>query len=120
AAEMRSQGVILLGAQQQASLVSPRVIENASIRAVGRSGSLELSADVWKFLGSSARSQAAQIQAEEKLLVQPSFRAAMLAKGPCPSWALKKEDADRPYTRDAPPGSPPPPSRKPQVEPDFA
>ncbi|HEX4607168.1 MAG TPA: ATP-binding protein, partial [Urbifossiella sp.] len=40
AAEMRSQGVILLGAQQQASLVSPRVIENAGVRAVGRSGSL--------------------------------------------------------------------------------
>ncbi len=50
AAEMRSQGVILLGAQQQASLVSPRVIENAGIRAVGRSGPLELSAEVWKIL----------------------------------------------------------------------
>ena len=50
AAEMRSQGVILLGAQQQASLVSPRVIENAGIRAVGRSGTLELSAEVWKVL----------------------------------------------------------------------
>ena len=33
AAEMRSQGVILLGAQQQASLVSPRVIENSAVRA---------------------------------------------------------------------------------------
>ncbi len=96
AAEMRSQGVILLGAQQQASLVSSRVIENAGIRAVGRSGTLELSADVWKFLGSAARSQAAQIQADEKLLVQPSFRAPMLAKIPYPPWALNKEDADRP------------------------
>jgi hypothetical protein len=94
AAEMRSQGVILLGAQQQASLVSSRVIENAGIRAVGRSGTLELSADVWKFLGASARSQASQIQADEKLLVQPSFRAPMLAKIPYPPWALKKEDAD--------------------------
>jgi hypothetical protein len=94
AAEMRSQGVILLGAQQQASLVSSRVIENAGIRAVGRSGTLELSADVWKFLGPSARSQAAQIQADEKLLVQPSFRAPMLAKIPYPPWALKKEDVD--------------------------
>ena len=53
AAEMRSQGVILLGAQQQASLVSPRVIENAAVRAVGRSGTLELGQDVWRFLGPS-------------------------------------------------------------------
>jgi DNA helicase HerA-like ATPase len=94
AAEMRSQGVILLGAQQQASLVSPRVIENAGIRAVGRSGPLELSAEVWKILEPSAKSQAAQIQADEKLLIQPSFRAPMLAKIPYPPWALKKEDVD--------------------------
>ena len=94
AAEMRSQGVILLGAQQQASLVSPRVIENAGIRAVGRSGSLELSAEVWKVLEPATRSLAAQIQADEKLLLQPSFRAPMLVKIPYPPWALKKEDVD--------------------------
>jgi DNA helicase HerA-like ATPase len=96
AAEMRSQGVILLGAQQQGSLVAPRVIENAGIHAVGRSGTLELSADVWKFLGPAARLQAAQIQADEKLLVQASFRAAMLAKIPYPPWALNQEDAKLP------------------------
>ncbi|HEY3787324.1 MAG TPA: ATP-binding protein, partial [Urbifossiella sp.] len=72
AAEMRSQGIILLGAQQEASRVSPRVIENAGIRAVGRSGTLELTADVWKFLGESARKQAAQLLETEKLLIQPS------------------------------------------------
>jgi len=93
AAEMRSQGIILLGAQQEASRVSPRVIENAGIRAVGRSGSLELSADVWKFLGPAARNQAAQIMEDEKLLVQASFRAPMLAKIPFPPWALRKEES---------------------------
>ena len=94
AAEMRSQGVILLGAQQQASLVSPRVIENSGIRAIGRSGTLELSSEVWKVLDPAARSQAAQMQADEKLILQPSFRAPMLAKIPYPPWALKKEDVD--------------------------
>jgi uncharacterized protein len=94
AAEMRSQGVILLGAQQQASLVSPLVIENAGIRAVGRSGPHELSAEVWKILEPAARFQAAQLQADEKLLLQPGFRAPMLAKIPYPPWALKKEDQD--------------------------
>jgi len=121
AGEMRSQGVILLGAQQQASQVKPRVIENSSVRAVGRSGSLELSAEVWKFLGSAGRSQAAQIQAEEKLLIQPSFRAPMLAKIPYPPWALKQEDAGSLYTAEEETGSPPPPSpRKSQVEAEFA
>jgi hypothetical protein len=93
AAEGRSQGVILLGAQQQASLVSPRVIENAAVRAVGRSGTLELGMEVWRFLGPSARSAAAQLQLDEKLLYQPSFREPMLAKIPCPPFALSEGDA---------------------------
>jgi uncharacterized protein len=93
AAEMRSQGVILLGAQQQASLVSPRVIENSAVRAVGRSGTLELGQDVWRFLGPSARSAAAQLQPDEKLLYQPSFREPMLAKIPFPPFALSEGDA---------------------------
>ena len=42
----------------------------------------------------AARSQAAQMQADEKLLLQPSFRAPMLAKIPYPPWALKREDVD--------------------------
>ena len=93
AAEMRSQGIILLGAQQEASRVSPRVIENAGVRAIGRSGTLELTADVWKFLSPAARAQAAQILETEKLIVLPSFRAPMLAKIPFPPWALRKEEA---------------------------
>src|SRR5262249_24500633 len=47
AAEMRSQGIILLGAQQQASLGSPRVIENAGPRDLGKSGCAGLGRDVW-------------------------------------------------------------------------
>jgi DNA helicase HerA-like ATPase len=93
AAEMRSQGVILLGAQQQASLVSARVIENAAVRALGRSGTLELGQDVWKFLGPSPRSSAAQLQPDEKLLYQPSFREPMLAKIAFPPFALSESDA---------------------------
>ena len=94
AAEMRSQGVILLGAQQQASSVSQKVVENSAIRAVGRSGTLELRAEVWAGLGNAARLQVAQLQADEKLLLQPSFRAPMLSKIPYPPWALRKEDMD--------------------------
>ena len=94
ASEGRSQGIILFGAQQQASLVKPRVIENAAVRAVGRSGTLELGAEVWKFLGPSARSAAAQLQPDEKLLYLPSFREPMLAKIPFPPFALSENDVD--------------------------
>src|SRR5580704_16543465 len=101
AAEMRSQGIILLGAQQEASRVSPRVIENSAIRVVGRSGTLELSADVWKFLSPASRTQAAQLLETEKLIVQPSFRAPMLAKIPFPPWALRKEESVGPSSPSA-------------------
>lgn len=115
AAEGRSQGIILLGAQQQASLVSTKVIENAAVRAVGRSGALELGQDVWKFLGPSARSAAVQLQPDEKLLAQPSFREPMLAKIPFPPFALSESDA-------AAPGSDPtaPAARPSRAEADVA
>jgi DNA helicase HerA-like ATPase len=58
AAEMRSQGIILLGAQQQASLVSTCVIENSGIRALGKSGAVELGEPVWRFLSDSAKRKA--------------------------------------------------------------
>ncbi|HWG43012.1 MAG TPA: ATP-binding protein [Gemmataceae bacterium] len=93
AAEMRSQGIILLGAQQQASLVSGRVIENAGIRALGKSGSLELGDPVWRFLSESARKKASMLLPEEKLLIQDSFREPLLVKVPFPPWALRGADA---------------------------
>jgi DNA helicase HerA-like ATPase len=93
AAEMRSQGIILFGAQQQASLVSGRVIENAGVRALGKSGSLELGHEVWRFLSESARRKASMLLPTEKLLIQDSFREPLLVKIPFPPWALRGADA---------------------------
>ena len=93
AAEMRSQGIILLGAQQQASLVSGRVIENAGIRALGKSGSMELGHVVWRFLSESARRKASMLLPTEKLFIQDSFREPMLVKIPFPPWALREAEA---------------------------
>jgi DNA helicase HerA-like ATPase len=93
AAEMRSQGIILFGAQQQASLVSKRVVENAGLRALGKSGSLELSHPVWRFLSESARHKASMLLPTEKLLIQDSFREPMLVKIPFPPWALREAEA---------------------------
>lgn len=93
AAEMRSQGIILLGAQQQASQVSARVVENAGLRALGKTGPVELGDPVWRFLNESARRKAGQLLPEDKLLIQDSFREPMLVKIPFPVWALRSEDA---------------------------
>ena len=115
AAEMRSQGIILLGAQQQASLVSTRVIENAGIRALGKSGAVELGEPVWRFLSDSAKRKAATLLPTEKLLIQDSFREPMLVKVPFPAWALRGEEAaiavpaaDKPIDRIAGGGGPVP------------
>jgi uncharacterized protein len=103
AAEMRSQGIILLGAQQQASLVSRRVVENAGLRALGKSGSLELGHPLWRLLSESARRKASMLLPEEKLLIQDSFREPMLVKVPFPPWALREAEAvdDAPAAHDA-------------------
>lgn len=106
AAEMRSQGIILLGAQQNASLVSTRVIENAGLRALGKSGTVELDHPTWKFLSDAARRKAANLQPDEKLLIQDSFREPMLVKVPMPPWALRGADAvapPPPVERNGPP-----------------
>jgi DNA helicase HerA-like ATPase len=93
AAEMRSQGIILLGAQQQASQVSAKVIENAGIRVLGRTGSLELGQPVWRALSQSTRSKAGGLPVDEKLILQDSFRAPMHVRIPFPPWAMRREEA---------------------------
>ena len=92
AAEMRSQGIILLGAQQQASKVSDRVIENASIRVLGRSGSLELSQSVWRSLSKSAQRKATELAVNEKMIIQDN--EPMYVRFPLPPWAMNPDEVD--------------------------
>ncbi|MBA2680362.1 MAG: ATP-binding protein [Ktedonobacteraceae bacterium] len=93
ASEMRSQGIILFGAQQQASKVSEKVIENAAIRVLGRTGALELNMPVWKFLSQSAKGRAMTLQTSEKLIIQDNFREPMLVRIPFPAWAMNPDEA---------------------------
>jgi hypothetical protein len=92
AAEMRSQGIILLGAQQQASKVSEKVIENAAIRVLGKSGSVELGKPVWSFLSKSARHKAENLPLDEKLVIQDNFREPMHVRVPFPVWAMNPRE----------------------------
>jgi hypothetical protein len=93
AAEMRSQGIILFGAQQQASKVSEKVIENAAIRVLGRSGGLELDSSTWRFLSESARLKAQSLELDEKLVIQDNFREPMHLRVPFPAWAMNRQEA---------------------------
>lgn len=92
ATERRSQGVIMLGAQQFASQVSIKVIESASIRAIGRTGPAELQDRVWQSWDKAARRQASIMLPEDKLITQPTFRQPMFVKVPFPAWAMKREN----------------------------
>lgn len=92
AAEMRSQGIILLGAQQQASKVSEKVIENAAIRVLGKSGSVELGRPVWRFLSQSTRRKAENLSMNEKLVIQDNFREPMFVRVPFPVWAMNPRE----------------------------
>ncbi len=93
AAEMRSQGIILLGAQQQASRVSEKVIENAAIRVLGRTGSLELNMPPWRFLSDSAQAKAQTLRLDEKLIIQDNFTEPMHVQVPFPVWAMNQSEA---------------------------
>lgn len=93
ASEMRSQGVLLFGAQQQASLVSEKVIENAGIRALGKTGMLELSNAVWRALSASAKTRADGLRQSEKLVLQDTFRQPMHIEVPFPPWAMRRAEA---------------------------
>lgn len=91
ATEMRSQGVILLGAQQMASQVSTKVVEMASIRALGRTGSAELTDKIWSVLEKPTKDTATKLSNKEKLVWQPTFRQPMLVKMPMNPWADKRD-----------------------------
>jgi uncharacterized protein len=93
ASEMRSQGIILMGAQQQASKISERVFENSGIKVVGRSGSLEMGQPIWKFLTDGARKRAVNLQPGEKLIIQDTFREPMLVTVPFTPWAMNPREA---------------------------
>jgi DNA helicase HerA-like ATPase len=107
AAELRSRGVILLGAQQQASRVSERVVENASTLVLGATGPLELRQTVWSALSEAAKKRAPRLGPDEKLVLQDTTPEPVHVRVPFPPWATSRRDAAADPTG---PGAPPPPA----------
>lgn len=93
AAQLRSQGIILFGAQQKASSVAPLVWENAATKALGRTGAVELSTDMWRqVLPAVTRSRAASLGPSEKIIIQDVFNYPMLTNIPFTPWATRKDE----------------------------
>lgn len=92
AAEMRSIGIILLGAQQFASKISMKVAENASCKLVGRTGPGELSDQLWRFLSDADKQMVSRLKQGEQLFMMPPFRAPANVLIPFPAWAMRREE----------------------------
>jgi uncharacterized protein len=109
AGELRSRGVILLGAQQQATLVSTRVVDNASIRVFGRTGGQELRADTASFLSAGLRGFVETMGGGDKVVNMPTFRQPLMVRVPRPPWAMRRAEAtDRPPSFLGPEAAPTP------------
>ncbi|MEX2031354.1 MAG: ATP-binding protein, partial [Dehalococcoidia bacterium] len=69
----RSLGVILIGAQQTASEIEPRIVSNAAYRVVGRLDSAEADRAQYGFLTRSARDRAKLLKPGSMIVVQPEI-----------------------------------------------
>jgi hypothetical protein len=68
-------------------------VENSAIRALGKTGPVELGTSVWSFLSGSAKYKAQNLGLSEKLVIQDNFREPMHIQVPFPAWAMNKSEA---------------------------
>src|SRR5205823_5219096 len=88
----RSLGVILVGAQQTASEVEPRIIANSSFRVVGRLDTAEAQRGEYRFLGPTMRERAGLLKPGTMIVAQPEIPVPLLIQFPHPSWATRKQE----------------------------
>jgi hypothetical protein len=92
AAQLRSQGIILLGAQQQASDVSETIFGNSQIKVLGATSPVELESSTWnRLLTSAQKTRALMLQPDEKMIL--TARGWMNVVVPFPAWAMKESEA---------------------------
>lgn len=93
AAQLRSQGIILLGAQQQASDVSETIFGNSQVKVLGATSPVELESSTWnRLLTSSQKARTLMLQPDEKMVL--TSRGWMNIVVPFPAWAMKESEAD--------------------------
>lgn len=86
----RSLGVILIGAQQQASLVAPEITQNAAVRISGRLDAAEAERPEYGWLTPAARARARLLMQGRMLVSQPSVPTALAVEVPFPPWATRE------------------------------
>ncbi|MGH2773352.1 MAG: ATP-binding protein [Actinomycetota bacterium] len=89
----RSLGLILIGAAQSASRVTPEVLENSSIRVTGRLDAAEAERAEYAWMLPSTRARARLFKPGTMVLFQPGIPAPMVFTFPYPPWATRKEEA---------------------------
>ncbi len=96
----RSLGVILVGAQQQASLVASEVTQNAAIRISGRLDPAEAERPEYGWMSPAARARARLLMQGRVLISQPSVPASLAVQLPFPPWATSAAEARHPARAD--------------------
>jgi len=85
----RSLGVVLVGAQQTASEVEPRVVANCAFRVVGRLDTAEAHRNEYGFLTPAARARASLLKPGTMIVHQPEIPVPLLLQFPFPAWATR-------------------------------
>ncbi|MFN4245504.1 MAG: ATP-binding protein [Brevinematia bacterium] len=88
----RSLGIILIGAQQMASEVEPRIISNSSIKVIGRIDSGEIENKAYKYLPIEFKEKAKRIKSGTMILFQPDIEIPLVIDFPKPPYATRKEE----------------------------
>lgn len=89
----RSLGIILIGAQQTASRVTPEVVENASIRITGRLDAAEAERAEYGWMLPATRARARLLKPGTMVAFQPGIPAPLVFTFPFPPWATRPEEA---------------------------
>ncbi|MCY3646772.1 MAG: ATP-binding protein [Chloroflexi bacterium] len=88
----RSLGIVLIGAQQTASEVEPRVVANCAYRVAGRLDAAEAQRSEYGFLTPAARARASLLKPGSMVLAQPEIPVPLLLRFPHPAWATRKSE----------------------------
>jgi DNA helicase HerA-like ATPase len=89
----RSLGIILVGAQQTASEVEPRIVGQCSIRVVGRLDSAEAERGQYGFLRGPQRERATIMKPGTMMVSQPEIPVPLVVEFPFPAWASRPSEA---------------------------
>ncbi|MFB0901034.1 MAG: ATP-binding protein [Dehalococcoidia bacterium] len=91
----RSMNIILIGAQQTASEVEPRIVSNSAFRVVGRLDAAESTKNEYGYLSQAAKTRTKLLQPGTMIVTQPQIPIPVLLQFPFPAWATKNSDISR-------------------------